>query len=92
MPAYRYARHEPGVDVVLFGTGDLGHLETNLASLLAPPLPEPDRARIAALFGSLVGIGLGPPRPHLTSCAPSRPPAELAVEEKAGSPQRHREP
>ncbi len=24
--AYRYARHEPGVDVVLFGTGDLGHL------------------------------------------------------------------
>ena len=24
--AYRFARHEPGVDVVLFGTGDAGHL------------------------------------------------------------------
>jgi L-galactose dehydrogenase len=24
--AYRYARHEPGVDVVLFGTGDAAHL------------------------------------------------------------------
>jgi aryl-alcohol dehydrogenase-like predicted oxidoreductase len=59
--AYRYARHEPGVDVVLFGTGDLGHLETNLASLLAPPLPEPDRAQIASLFGTLVGIGLDRP-------------------------------
>ena len=24
--AYRFARHEPGVDVVLFGTGDAEHL------------------------------------------------------------------
>jgi len=59
--AYRYARHEPGVDVVLFGTGDLGHLETNLASLLAPPLPEADRARLQTLFGALVGVGLDRP-------------------------------
>ena len=28
--AYRFARHEPGVDVVLFGTGDAGHLRTNV--------------------------------------------------------------
>src|SRR5262249_19823989 len=27
--AYRYVVHEPGVDVVLFGTGDAGHLRTN---------------------------------------------------------------
>jgi aryl-alcohol dehydrogenase-like predicted oxidoreductase len=59
--AYRFARHEPGVDVVLFGTGDLEHLETNLASLLAPPLPEPDRAKLAELFGRLVGVGLDRP-------------------------------
>ena len=59
--AYRYARHEPGVDVVLFGTGDLGHLETNLASIVKPPLPEPDRARLAALFEHLVGVGLDRP-------------------------------
>jgi aryl-alcohol dehydrogenase-like predicted oxidoreductase len=56
--AYRFARHEPGVDVVLFGTGDAAHLRTNVASLLKPPLPEADRAKLAALFGHLTGIGL----------------------------------
>ena len=57
--AYRFARHEPGVDVVLFGTGDAGHLRTNVASLLKPPLPEADRQKLAALFGHLTnGIGL----------------------------------
>jgi aryl-alcohol dehydrogenase-like predicted oxidoreductase len=56
--AYRFARHEPGVDVVLFGTGDVGHLRTNVASLLKPPLPEADRAKLADLFGHLTGIGL----------------------------------
>jgi len=63
--AYRFVRHEPGVDVVvvLFGTGDPDHLRTNLASLLAPPLPEADRARLASLFGHLVGVGLD--APHL---------------------------
>ena len=62
--AYRFVRHEPGVDVVLFGTGDIGHLRTNLESLLKPPLPEADRDRLAALFGHLVGVGLD--APHLT--------------------------
>jgi L-galactose dehydrogenase len=57
--AYRFARHEPGVDVVLFGTGDAGHMRANVASLLKPPLPEADRAKLAALFGHLaIGIGL----------------------------------
>ena len=56
--AYRYARHEPGVDVVLFGTGDAAHLRTNVASLLKPPLPDADRTKLAALFGHLTGIGL----------------------------------
>ena len=56
--AYRYARHEPGVDVVLFGTGDAAHLRTNVASLLKPPLPDADRAKLAHLFGHLTGIGL----------------------------------
>ncbi len=37
--AYRFVRHEPGVDVVLFGTGDPDHLRANIASLLAPPAP-----------------------------------------------------
>jgi aryl-alcohol dehydrogenase-like predicted oxidoreductase len=56
--AYRFVRHEPGVDVVLFGTGDAAHLRTNVASLLKPPLPEADRAKLTALFGHLKGIGL----------------------------------
>jgi len=28
-------RHEPGVDVVLFGTGDQAHLRSNIESILA---------------------------------------------------------
>jgi len=56
--AYRFVRHEPGVDVVLFGTGDAGHLRSNVAALLKPPLPEADREKLAKLFGHLTGIGL----------------------------------
>jgi aryl-alcohol dehydrogenase-like predicted oxidoreductase len=62
--AYRFVRHEPGVDVVLFGTGDPAHLRTNVASLLKPPLPEADRRQLAELFGHLVGVGLD--APHLS--------------------------
>jgi aryl-alcohol dehydrogenase-like predicted oxidoreductase len=59
--AYRFVRHEPGVDVVLFGTGDPAHLRSNIASLLAPPLPSADRQTLSKLFGHLVGVGLDPP-------------------------------
>jgi aryl-alcohol dehydrogenase-like predicted oxidoreductase len=62
--AYRFVRHEPGVDVALFGTGDEAHLRSNIASLLKPPLPSADQARLATLFGGLVGVGLD--APHLT--------------------------
>jgi aryl-alcohol dehydrogenase-like predicted oxidoreductase len=59
--AYRTARHEPGVDVVLFGTGDPAHVDINVHSLLKPPLPDADRAKLAALFQHLVGVGLDRP-------------------------------
>jgi aryl-alcohol dehydrogenase-like predicted oxidoreductase len=59
--AYRFVRHEPGVDVVLFGTGDREHLRTNIASILKPPLPDTDRRILKKHFGHLVGIGLDPP-------------------------------
>jgi len=59
--AYRFVRHEPGVDVVLFGTGDPDHLRANISSLLAPPLPLADRQTLTKLFGHLVGVGLDPP-------------------------------
>jgi aryl-alcohol dehydrogenase-like predicted oxidoreductase len=56
--AYRFVRHEPAVDVVLFGTGDPQHLRENIASLLAPPLRLADRQTLTKLFGHLVGVGL----------------------------------
>jgi aryl-alcohol dehydrogenase-like predicted oxidoreductase len=59
--AYRFVRHEPGVHVVLFGTGKPAHVESNIASILKPPLPAQDHARLSALFGHLVGIGLDLP-------------------------------
>jgi aryl-alcohol dehydrogenase-like predicted oxidoreductase len=59
--AYRFARHEPGADVVLFGTGNPEHLRTNIASLLAPQLPLADRLTLTKLFGQLSGVGLDPP-------------------------------
>jgi aryl-alcohol dehydrogenase-like predicted oxidoreductase len=60
--AYRFVRHEPGVDVVLFGTGDAGHLRANVESLLEPPLPAADREKLATLFGHVVGVGMDAPR------------------------------
>lgn len=56
--AYRFARHEPGADVVLFGTSDQDHLRANVASLLKPPLPQSDVAKLRTLFGHLRGVGL----------------------------------
>ena len=56
--AYRFCRHEPGVDVTLFGTGDLDHLKRNIESLTRPPLPDADRRRLVELFGALEGVGL----------------------------------
>lgn len=56
--AYRYVRHEPGVDVTLFGTGSIAHATANIASILRPPLPRGDRERLAREFGHLEGVGL----------------------------------
>lgn len=51
--AYRFCRHEPGVDVVLFGTGNPEHLRENVAAILKPPLPDAALKRLDALFGRL---------------------------------------
>ena len=59
--AYRYARHEQGVDVVLFGTGDKAHVEANVQSILRPALPPPVIERLHASFGHLTGVGLDLP-------------------------------
>lgn len=59
--AYRYARHEPGANVVLFGTGNPDHLAPNINAILQPPLPAADTQKIAELFGHLEGVGLDEP-------------------------------
>jgi aryl-alcohol dehydrogenase-like predicted oxidoreductase len=51
--AYRFCRHEPGIDVVLVGTGSVEHLEENARSILRPPLRPGDRAKLEALFGAI---------------------------------------
>lgn len=56
--AYRYARHEPGAHVVLFGTGNPEHVEPNVKAILKPPLHEEHRRRLEELFGALEGVGL----------------------------------
>jgi aryl-alcohol dehydrogenase-like predicted oxidoreductase len=61
--AYRYVRHEPGVDVVLFGTGNKAHVAANVASILRPPLPPAVIERLHASFGHLNGVGLDRPGP-----------------------------
>ena len=64
--AYRYARHEPGTDVILFGSGIEEHIRTNIGSILGPPLPEADVAKLEELFGQLEGVGLDLPEPRKT--------------------------
>ncbi len=59
--AYRFARHSPGVDVVLFGTGSADHLRANVASLARPPLPPEDLARLLEIFANVSGLGLESP-------------------------------
>jgi aryl-alcohol dehydrogenase-like predicted oxidoreductase len=51
--AYRFCRHEPGVHVVLTGTGNPEHLKANLESILKPPLPASVLQRLDDLFGKL---------------------------------------
>jgi aryl-alcohol dehydrogenase-like predicted oxidoreductase len=51
--AYRFTRHEPGTDVILTGTGNLAHLEANVASICGPPLPDNQLAKLDELFGDL---------------------------------------
>jgi len=51
--AYRFCRHERGVDVVLTGTGNPEHLKENVSAILKPPLPKAALDRLEKLFGGL---------------------------------------
>lgn len=54
--AYRFCRDEPGMGVVLSGTGNIEHLKENVASLLAPPLPEPTTSRLRQIFARVDSV------------------------------------
>ena len=51
--AIRFCRHELNPDVVLSGTGDTGHLESNIAACQAGPLPDVVSAEFRRLFSKL---------------------------------------
>jgi aryl-alcohol dehydrogenase-like predicted oxidoreductase len=50
--AYKYVANNPQVHCVLTGTADAGHLRQNVDAILGAPLPDVDRARLKAIFGS----------------------------------------
>jgi aryl-alcohol dehydrogenase-like predicted oxidoreductase len=54
--AYRYCRYEPGVHVVLSGTGNPEHLARNVESLQRGPLPREDVDRVNRLFASVDNV------------------------------------
>lgn len=54
--AYRFCRAEPGIDVVLSGTGSIGHLEENVHSILALPLPTPVHERLVTMFSGIDSV------------------------------------
>jgi aryl-alcohol dehydrogenase-like predicted oxidoreductase len=51
--SYRFVAHEPGVHVVLVGTGNPAHLEENARALTSGPLPPDVTERLVSLFGHL---------------------------------------
>ena len=48
--AYRFCRAEPGIHVVLSGTGSVAHLEANVASFARPLLTPEVRERLVRMF------------------------------------------
>lgn len=54
--AYRYCRYEPGVSLVLTGTGSVEHLTSNVAALTAPPLPDDLMTELDSIFGKVRSV------------------------------------
>jgi aryl-alcohol dehydrogenase-like predicted oxidoreductase len=54
--AYRFCRYEPGAQVILTGTGNAAHLEENVRSILAPPLPAELQERLRVIFGEVDSV------------------------------------
>lgn len=54
--AYRFCRQEPGIDVVLTGTGNSDHLRQNVECVLQPPLPAEVSERLDRVFGAVDSV------------------------------------
>jgi hypothetical protein len=54
--AYRFCLGEPGLDVILSGTGSLDHLRENAKILSGNPLSAPDRQRLVKLFAAVDSV------------------------------------
>ena len=54
--AYRFARHEPGCNVVLTGTGNVDHLRENVFAINGPPLPLEHQKHLQDLFGHIDSV------------------------------------
>ncbi len=54
--AYRFCRHVEGLNVILTGTGNIGHLKQNIASINRGPLQPSCLHKLAALFGHIDSV------------------------------------
>lgn len=54
--AYRFCRDEPGIHVVLSGTGSREHLTENIASFNRPPLPAEEVATLKRIFRNVDSV------------------------------------
>jgi aryl-alcohol dehydrogenase-like predicted oxidoreductase len=54
--AYRFCLYEPGVDVVLSGTGDIEHLKANIESFDSSPLPNEDILKLKNIFKNVDSV------------------------------------
>jgi L-galactose dehydrogenase len=54
--AYRFCRWEPGLDVILSGTGSVEHLGENAVSLSLPPLPPEVSERLKQVFARVDSV------------------------------------
>lgn len=57
--AYRFCRHEPGIHVVLTGTGSSDHLKANLQNLSKPPLDDSIQSRLRDIFAHVDSVSGG---------------------------------
>ncbi|MCX6366400.1 MAG: aldo/keto reductase [Armatimonadetes bacterium] len=54
--AYQFCRDEPGIDIVLSGTGNPAHLEANAQALMGPPMPPHQRETLMRVFQGLDSV------------------------------------